>query len=500
MARRIGLGAGIAVFVAVCWLPAPDGLSPAAQRTAATTLLMAVWWLTEAVPVAVTAMVPLVVLPLVGVLPAAEIAPPYASKTNFLFLGGLIIATALERWNLHRRIALQVIVRFGSSPAGLLLGFMTATALISAWISNSATTMMMLPIAMAVLAHYESEDAELGAELGPILLVAIAYSATIGGIATIVGTPPNAVFVGAFAQLFPDGPEIGFVDWMLVGVPLVLVLVPLAWLYLVRGASRLGALSGGGNAHVVRDELDSLGAITVPERRVLAVFVATALLWMFRRDLVLGFVTLPGWAGWLPAPSMVGDSTVAIAMAVLLFVLPAGDDDDSRLLDWPTAVRLPWGVILLLGGGFALAEAIRASGLADWIGGQLSWVGTAPVFVSIALLCLVISFVTEITTNTAITTIMMPILAASAVAGNTDPLLLMVPCTMSASLCFMMPSGTAPNAIVFSGGRLTVAQMARIGLPLNLLAVVLVTLVVYFVAIPVLGVSLAGAPAWATGG
>ena len=495
--RRIGLVAGVAVFALLVLAPAPAGMERPAQLTAAVAALMAVWWLTEAVPVAATAMVPMVVLPLAGVMSAAAISAPYASKTNMLFLGGLMIATALERWNLHRRIALGVVSMFGSNPSRMVLGFMTATSVVSMWISNSATTMMMLPIAMAVVDQVSSDDADSGDELAPVLLLAVAYSATIGGLGTIVGTPPNAVFVGAFERLFPAAPEIGFLQWMLVGVPIVVIMIPVAWLYLVRVASNVARTTVSADADMIRRQLAALGPMGAAEKRVLALFATTALLWMFRRTLDLGGLTIPGWSSLLPDPGMVGDSTVAIAMALLLFVVPAGDGEGSRLLTWEWAVRLPWGVIVLLGGGFALAEAIRVSGLAEWIGSRLVWVGSAPPLLSIAAIALSISFLTEITTNTAITTIMMPVLAASAVAGGCDPLLLMVPCTLAASLCFMMPSGTAPNAIVFSGGRLTVAYMARTGIGLNLIAVLVVVAFTWFVAVPVLDISLDQTPTWA---
>ncbi len=497
MVSRIGLLAGLIVFALIVLLPAPVGMDRPAQLTAAVAALMAIWWLSEAVPVPVTGMVPLVGMPLTGVMSAADISAPYASKTNMLFLGGLVIATAIERWGLHRRIALTTIARFGTSPAGLLLGFMTATAAISIWISNSATTMMMLPIATAVTAEFKRDDPAFEEVLGPVLMLGIAYSATIGGLGTIVGTPPNAVFIGALPRLFPDAPQIGFLQWMMVGIPLVLIMIPLTWAYLTWIGSRLGRERAHVDAGAIRRQITELGPVSKAERRVLVVFVCTALLWMFRRKLELGAITVPGWSLLLPAPSLVGDSTVAIGMALLLFVLPAGDEQGSRLLDWEWAVRLPWGVIILLGGGFALAEAIRVSGLAAWLGEQLAWVGSAPPLVSIATIAVIISFTTEVTTNTAITTIMMPILAASAVSGGCDPLLLMVPCTLAASLCFMMPSGTAPNAIVFSSGNLRVAHMARVGFGLNLLAVVVVILVTYFIAIPVFGISLDSTPAWA---
>ncbi len=497
MRARIGLAAGPAAFLLIWLLPFAEAIPGPARITAATTVLMAVWWLTEAIPVPATALVPLVLLPATGVMSAAEISTPYANKTNMLFLGGLIIATAVQRWNLHRRIALHIIVRFGAHPASLVLGFMTGTALISMWISNSATTMMMLPIALAVCDHVSRESPEIGEHLAPTLLLAIAYAATIGGVATIVGTPPNAVFVGAFRQIFPDSPEIGFLQWMLVGVPLASLLIPIVWLYLTRLASPLWHLHGTGDTGIVRQQLEALEPITTPEKRVLSVFVLTAVAWMFRRPIDLGALRLPGWSELAPDPSSIGDSTVAMAMALLLFAMPAGDRDRSRLLNWESAVNLPWGVIVLLGGGFALAKAIQISGLAQWAGTTLGWVGAAGPLLSIAGIALIISFLTEVTTNTAITTIMMPILAAAAIAGGGDPLLLMVPCTLAASLCFMMPSGTAPNAIVFSGGHLTVARMARTGFGLNLIAVCLVALVTWTVAVPVLGISLSQTPSWA---
>lgn len=496
MAKRIGLAAGVAAFLAVAALPAPAGMSHPAHLTLAVTVLMAVWWLSEAVPVAVTGLVPLAAFPVLGVLSASDVAAPYASETNILFLGGLMIATAIERWGLHRRIALQTIVRFGGSPASLILGFMTATAIASAWISNSATTMMMLPIALAVIEHFTDDDPELATELGPVLLLAIAYSASIGGLGTIVGTPPNAVFVGSFAQLFPRAPQIGFVDWMMLGVPLVLVMVPIAWVYLGWGASSLGRRRATLDQGRIRAMIEDLGPMTVPERRVSIVFAATALLWMFRRGIDVGGLSVPGWSSLFPDPRAIGDSTVAVAMALVLFALPAGTGERERVLDWEWAVRLPWGVIVLLGGGFALAEAIRASGLALWLGSSLAWVGELSPVVSIAIVTTTISFATQVTTNTAITTIMMPVLASSALAGGCDPLLLMVPCTLAASLCFMLPSATAPNAIVFSGGYLRVSYMARVGFGLNVIAVVIVTVVTYFLAVPVLGISLGSMPPW----
>lgn len=507
MVGRFGLLFGIVAFLAIGFGPSPEGLSASGQWAAATGALMAAWWLTEALPPAATALAPIVLLPLVGAMPADEITRAYASETNLLFLGGLMIATAVERWNLHRRMALWIIDSFGRTPSGLVFGFMAATATISAWISNAATTMMMMPIAAAVLAHFHDEHPDVERELASPLLLAIAYSASIGGLATIVGTPPNAVFVGQMARLFPEAPPIGFLQWMMVGVPVVLVLIPMVWLYLVRVASSLWKQRSMLDRSVLAEQRARLGAMSVPEKRVMLVFAATAALWMLRTPIQAGSVFVPGWSQLLSEPRFVGDSTVAVGMAMLLFVLPSGRrpadmpaaerKPGERLLDWDTAKKIPWGVLILLGGGFALADATRATGLAEWIGNGLGSVANVGPIVKVAVLCIAITFLTEVMTNTALTTIMMPILAASTVASGTDPLLMMVPCALAASLAFMLPSGTAPNAIVFSSGHLSVAYMARVGLALNLLSAIVVIAATFLLARPVFGISLNSLPSWA---
>ena len=496
-AARFGLVGGILAFFVIGFLPATEGLPVAAQWTAATGALMATWWLTEALPPSVTALVPIVLLPLTGAMAADDITRSYASETNLLFLGGLMIAMAVERWNLHRRMALWIIHSFGRTPSGLVFGFMAATGAISAWISNAATTMMMLPIASAVLLHFRDDHPELERAMGPPLMLSIAHAATIGGLATIVGTPPNAVFVGQMAKLFPDAPPIGFLQWMMVGVPVALVLLPLTWFYLVRIASPLWKSRAVLDRSAIAAQRAELGPMTTPERRVMMVFAATAALWMLRSTIHTDAFVFPGWSGLLPQPKFAGDSTVAVGMALVLFLVPSGRTTGERLLDWKTAVKIPWGVLVLLGGGFALADATRASGLADWIGTGLGSVQDVSPLVKVGMLCLAITFLTEVMTNTALTTIMMPVLAASAVASGTDPLLLMLPCTFSASLGFMMPSGTAPNAIVFSTGHLTVRYMARVGFALNLLSIVVVTAMTFLLAGPVFGISLNSLPPWA---
>lgn len=497
LAGRIGLVAGIAAFLAIGLMPPVEGLPAAAQWCAATGTLMAIWWLSEALAPAVTALVPIVLLPLTGAMAADDITRSYASETNLLFLGGLMIATAVERWNLHRRMALWIVHRYGRTPSGLVFGFMAATGVISAWISNAATTMMMLPIATAVLAHFRDEHPDLERDLAPPLLLSIAHASTIGGLATIVGTPPNAVFVGQMARLFPDAPPVGFLQWMMVGVPVTLLLLPLTWFYLVRFASPLWKENVQLDRSAIDEQRTALGPMSAAERRVMMIFFATAVLWILRAPIHTETFSFPGWSGLLSMPKFVGDSTVAVGMALLLFLLPSGQKPGERLLDWNWAQKLPWGVLVLLGGGFALADATRETGLAGWIGTSLGGMHGVSPFTKVALLCLSITFLTEVMTNTALTTIMMPVLAASAVASGTDPMLLMLPCTLSASLGFMMPSGTAPNAIVFSTGHLTVRYMARVGFALNLLSIVVVTLTTFLLAGPVFGISLDSMPAWA---
>lgn len=500
-AVTLGKGAALALgpllLAGVILTPAPEAMPYAAKATAGVMVMMCAWWLTEAVPLAATAMLPLVLLPLLGAMDAGAVSTPYANKTNILFLGGLMLATAIERWGLHRRIALQVLARSGDDPARLVLGFMVASAAISAWVSNAATTMMMLPIAMSVAAHVVDRSPKVGEELTPILMLAVAYSATIGGLATIVGTPPNAVLVGSLSQMFPDSPRISFVDWMKVGVPIVVCLIPLTWLYLVRLASSLAGLRVEGQSVAVQRDLRALGPMTRPERRVLYAFGLTALLWLTLRPVDIGPLTIPGWSSLAPAPSWIDDSTVAIAMAVVLFCLPAGDSARSRLLDWDSAVKLPWSVVLLLGGGFALAEAAQQTGLAAWIGDHLAWVGAVHPVLAISAVVVTVSLATEFMNNTAVTTMLMPILAASAAAAGRDPRLLMVPAALAASLAFMMPNGTAPNAIVFASGRLRVAFMARTGVAVNLVAVALVVLFSYTFVLPALGIRAEGLPPWA---
>ncbi|MCC6848312.1 MAG: SLC13/DASS family transporter [Deltaproteobacteria bacterium] len=492
----IGLTLGVLTAAAIMAAPLPAGMPETGRRTAAVATLMAIWWISEALPIATTALVPIFAFPLLGISSTREACAPYADPVNLFFLGGLTIAAAVERWGLHRRLALHVMRRLGGSPRRLVLGFMTATGLISMWTSNAATTMMMLPIGLAVIEHFEHAHVDTRAGFAPALMISVAYAASIGGVGTLVGTPPNVIFAGSFARLFPGAPPVGFAAWMMVGVPIAVVMTPLAWLFLTRVAFRVPATAPGSDGRVVREALADLGPMSIPERRVMLVFATTALLWVFRADLDVGFATLPGWTRILPHPKAVDDTVIAVAMATLLFLLPSGEPG-VRLLgdDWPK--RVPWGVLVLLGSGFALAAAVESSGLAAWLAERLGRLGTMPPFALVLTITTLLVLLTEFTVNSAITALMMPVLAATAVGLKVDPRLLMIPATLGASFGFMMPGGTAPNAMVFASGNITVAQMVRAGIGIDLIGILVIAIVFYVIGLPVFGIAPSGAPPWA---
>jgi sodium-dependent dicarboxylate transporter 2/3/5 len=496
--QAIGLFVGLALFLLLLLLPAPSGMDIKAWRTTATTILIGVWWITEAVHPSVTALVPLVVFPFLRVLTPQEVSAVYADHVIFLFMGGFLIAMAMEKWNLHTRVALQILSRVGSSPRSVSLGMMGTTAFMSMWVSNTATTMIMLPIVIAILKRAEAQGYDTKSGFGTALMLMIAYGASIGGVGTPVGTPPNVIFIGAFAKLFPAAAPIPFSQWMLFGVPTVVVLILVTWTYLAFIMFPFPTVGWQSDRQFLHQALQDLGPMTSQEKKVLAVAATTAFLWIFREDLPLGIITIPGWVRLLPPPINIQDSTVAMAMAILLFFIPADRKAGTFLLDWETAERLPWGVLILLGGGLALAAGVEKSGLAVWLGSRLSLVGSLPVLGGILLVTLLTAWITEFASNTATTTLMLPVLAAAAQAMNIDPLLLMIPATFAASVCnFMLPSATGPNAIVFTTGHVTIPQMVKAGIGLDLIGAALLAMLVYLLGIPVFGISLDGLPSWA---
>ena len=430
------------------------GLEAPAAITVGVTLLCLVWWISEAVPIPVTSLVPLALLPLFGVLPIDEVSKAYGDKLILLLLGGFILSTAMEKSGAHQRVAMGMVRLFGgSSSRSLVFGFMFATALLSMWISNTATVLMMLPVAIAVIE--KSPDKNLSVPL----LLAIAHGASVGGIGTPIGTPPNVVFAGIFSEMV--GEEVSFARWMSWGIPVVLVFLPLMGLWLTRHLTYKGKV-----------EIPDLGPWTTYERRVLTVFGITALAWVTRTG------PYGGWTEWFGFPAS-HESMVALLAVVAMFVIPNGEK--GRLLDWDTANKIPWGMLLLFGAGISIAKAFVASGLSEILGGYLSHVALWPIFLTIALISLVVTFLTEATSNTATTNILMPILAAAALGAAIDPRLLMVPAAMSASCAFMLPVATPPNLIAFSTNRFPLRTMVREGFVLNLIGVVVISTICYLI-------------------
>lgn len=433
--------------------------------------LMATWWVTEALPIPVTALVPVVAFPLSGLSSIDEAAAPYASPLIFLFLGGFMLALALERWNMHRRIALTILKRFGARPSTLVAGFLVATASLSMWVSNSATAMMMLPIGLSVIGLLHADGV---AALPPnedrnfavALLLGIAYGASIGGLGTLIGTPPNALLAAYMAETY--GISVGFGQWMLLGVPLVVVLLPLAWLLLTRLAFPVGSAAIGGADQVITDELVALGPLSPAEKRVACVFGTVAALWMAR----------PAINTLIPGVSL-SDPAIALLGAFALFIIPANKCKGEYLLNWEWAKRLPWGVLILFGGGLSLASAISTSGLAEWISQAMRSGAGWPLFFIVLLVTGVVVCLTEITSNTATAAIFLPLAASFAVSISVSPFMLMVPVALAASCAFMMPVATPPNAIVFGSGALTIPHMVRAGLLLNLTAIFVIMLAAY---------------------
>jgi sodium-dependent dicarboxylate transporter 2/3/5 len=483
--QRIGLAAGPLILVVLLLLAPPAGMSPAAWRTAAVGVFMACWWMTEAVPIPVTALLPLVLFPLLGILPVGATSAPYANPVVFLFMGGFVLALALERHRLHTRIALVVVRALGARADTLVLGFMAATAFISMWVSNTATAVMMLPIgaSVALLARADA-DAAPDPRFATSLMLGIAYASSIGGLATLIGTPPNALLAAFMLETY--GVEIGFAQWMIVGVPLVLVALPLTWLVLVRVAFRFSLRELPGGAAAIRHEHHLLGPVTAAQRRVGALFVITALLWILR----------PFIDRWVPG---LNDTGIAIAAAVAAFLVPAGTGRGEFLMDWKAVEKLPWGVLILFGGGLALAEAVTRTGLAEWIGAQLSALQAWPILAVVLLVTTVVIFLTELTSNTATAAAFLPLVAPLAVALGQNPFLLLVPAAIAASCAFMLPVATPPNAIVYGSGHVTIPQMARAGILLNILFIALITVIVYTMVLIAFGAELDVLPAWASG-
>jgi len=469
MAQRIGfyLGPTVAVLVGFV-LPAPEGLSAEGMRVAALAVWMAVWWATEAVPIAATSLLPLALLPILGAGSGKEAAAPYADPIVLLLMGGSMLAVGIERWGLHRRLALASLSHVRSSMPLFVFAFMAVTAFLSMWISNTATALMMMPIALSVAAVAGG-----GQKLNQAMVLGVAYAATIGGVATPIGTPTNLIAMGYMTKEL--GVTVSFADWVAIGLPTMLLLLPAAWLVVVRGVPKT-PLAAGAQLELAA-ELRALGAMRTPEVRVLLVFVVVIALWIAGEWMR----TSLRWSG-------VTDTSIVIAGAIAMMLVPAGRSAPGRaLVSWDEAMRIPWGVILLFGGGISLAEAMTRTGLALWIGDEMSVLAGAPaVVLALAVVALVI-VMTEFMSNVATITMLLPILAVLAPAAGVNPVVLIVPAAIAASCGFMMPAGTGPNAVAFATGRTSVAGMMGRGLWVNLAALALMTAVGLWLAPFVLG-------------
>ncbi|MGX5201552.1 SLC13 family permease [Aliikangiella sp. IMCC44632] len=429
-----------------------SGFSREVAIVAGVTLLCAIWWITEPIPIPITSLIPLAVFPMTGVLNSNQVAQAYGHHLILLLLGGFILSQSMAYSGAHRRVALIMVNLFGgASPKRLVMGFMAAAALLSMWISNTATTLMLLPVALATL------EASQNAKLTTTLLLGIAYAASVGGIGTPIGTPPNALFLSTYQEA--TGISLSFFDWMKWGVPLVVVFIPIMMLWLTRNIDSK-----------VRIEVPASGAWSLVEKRVMWVFAVTALLWITRQEPFGGWRELTGFYG-------ATDANVAMLACLALFIIP--DGKQGKLLDWKTANQIPWGVLLLFAGGICIAKAFSSSGLSNIIGEQLSAVTVLPVVLLIMAIAFTVTFMTEMTSNTATTALLMPILASAALSAKIDPALLMVPAAMSASCAFMLPVATAPNAIVYGSNRVPIQQMVKNGLALNLAGTLLITMVCY---------------------
>jgi sodium-dependent dicarboxylate transporter 2/3/5 len=484
--QRGGFVAGIFLCISLLLSPVPEGLEPAAWRTAAVGLLMATWWVTEALPIAVTALVPLVLLPPLSITDIDGAATPYANPLIFLFLGGFIIAQAMQVWRLHRRIALGIVNWVGVRPPSIVIGFILASAFLSMWVSNTATALMMLPIGLSIIDLTRDRLARRGEEMpqhfGIVLLLSIAYGCNVGGMGTLIGTPPNALLAGFFSESY--GVEVGFAQWMIVGLPLVVVALPLIYVALTTVYPiELDELPGG--TAIIDEERAQLGTISKAETRVAAIFALTALLWMTR----------PLLSDVIPGLS---DAGIAIGASLTLFVVPSGTKDRA-LLSWDDAEKLPWGVLLLFGGGLSLASAISETGLAKWMGQGVSTLEGSPVLLVLVCTVALIVMLTEITSNTATTAAFLPILGAVAVGLGQNPFLLAVPAALGASCAFMLPVATPPNAIVYGSDLLSIPEMSRVGLWLNALFIIVVTGLAYALMGIAFGVELGSVPGWAAG-
>ncbi len=467
--KKIGLFLGPILFIIIKFFIEPEGLNDTAVSILASTIWIAVWWITEAIPIAVTALSPIILFPLSGGLSLSETTASYGHKYVFLFVGGFILAIAIEKWHLHKRIALHIIKLVGTNVNRIILGFMLATAFLSMWISNTASAVMILPVGMAIIFQLQDnpntkEDENL--KFGKALMLAIAYSASIGGMATLIGTPPNLVLAGIVETSY--GSEISFYQWFSFGFPVSVMLLFVCWLYLTKFAFKFESKEFPGGRTEINKQLKALGKVSFEEKLILIVFALTALAWITRSFILVKI-----------APA-IDDTIIAIITSVVLFLLPSGKKH-TPLITWEDAVKLPWGILLLFGGGMALALGFETSGLAAWIGSQMTSLTNVSILLLIFILIASVNFLTEITSNLATTAMLLPVLVSMAALVDVHPYILLVAATVAASCAFMLPVATPPNAVVFGSGYLKIDDMVKKGFWMNIISIVLLSLIVYFV-------------------
>lgn len=482
--RHIGLALGLIVALGIQFIPLPDRLieitgDADAARKAWIVLslisLMAIWWVTEAIAISATALLPLIILPFFDIMSVSGTGAQYMSSTIVLLMGGMMFAKAIERWELHERIALNVVNIVGASPSMLILGFMVATAVISMWISNTATTLMMMPITISVARAVVGKGTK-GASLTVALLLGVCFAANIGGLGTLVGSPTNLI-VQEQLRIFTDR-EISFTSWMMLGVPVVVILTPLAWIYLSKFAFKLDAGDPAAARSAVRGRLAEIGKITVPETRTLSVFAVVAGLWVLGEPIrALEFNGVAPFSG-------LSDAQIAIIGVLLVFLVPAGGGNPKgqALIDWKNAEDIPWGALLLFGGGLAIASAIQQTQLGEWIGEEFEFIASFHPIIVIAIVTTLVTFTTQVTSNTSTASTMMPIFMSVAIATGMDPIFMAAAIGMAASCAFMLPMATGPNAIVFSSGEFSIATFAKVGLWMNFISIAVLTGLVYFIA------------------
>ena len=486
--KFLGLIVGIIFLLATCLLPSPESLNNKAWLTLGVALLMATWWLTEAIPLPATGLVPIVLFPILDISPIKATAQGFSHPIIFLFMGGFIIGLAMQHTGLHKRIAYYIISKFKSGPKSLIFGFMCATAFLSMWISNSATAIMMLPIALSIITVFKEDKNNVkNHNFDKSLVLSIAFSATIGGIATIIGTPPNTVMAAMLSEMYNY--EISFVDWLKIGLPTSIILLPIAWIILTFLCFPLDSKITIKDK-VIKDKIKELGKVTQDEVMVGIVFIITAFLWISRKWISNAL------EGAIPSGA-INDSSIAIMAAIFLFIIPSNRPKRKRLINWEVAQNIPWGALILIGGGLSLATVINTSGLAAWIGSLSNSLSNISIILLVLICVASIIMLTELTSNTATASTFIPILGATALGLGQDPLLLIIPATLAASCAFMMPVATPPNTIAYASGHLKISDMMKAGIWLNIISLIIIGVIIALILGPVFDVELNKIPLWA---